>query len=379
MQARDDFYRGQNRQAVKVLADSKGIAGRDKLLYYMEKGLILHRAGEYRQSIATFRKAVELMKQQEVISASRQSASLVTSERITDYGGEYEERLLVHTYLMMDYLLTDDPSDALVDAKQAMQVIHSYPDACKNDYFTRALIAHCYDAVGEYNDAYIEYKKLAADMPDPRPVIGRLYQLALRLGFDDDAAHYGARLTDAEKRSLRNAPGAELIVFVAQGQGPVKVPENIVVPPSIRFSFARYRDRTRVFAVPEVTASGRIANDPLITTNVATVLKDSLRDRAARVIAKETARVVAKEAIARKIKDPLAEAAVRLAFFLMEEPDTRCWQTLPAYLTMLRIPMAPGVHNNLYLKTSTGYDVHLAPVTVLPGRRYYYDTIRFNN
>ena len=377
-QARVDFYRGQENQAAQVLADSSGIAGRDQLLYYMEKGLILHQAGKYKESIATFRKAVDLMDSQ-VISVSRESTSLVTSERITAYGGEYEERLLVHTYLMMDYLLINDPADALVDAKQAMEVIHSYPDVCKDDYFTRALIAHCYDAVGEYNDAYIEYKKLAADMPDPSPVIGRLYQLALRLGFEDDAATYGARLSKAEKRALRHAPASALIVFVAQGRSPVKVPENIVVPPSIRFSFARYRDRTGGFAVPEVMESNRIVNDSAITTDVGAVLKASLRERAARMIAKETARVVAKEAIARKVKDPLAEVLVRLAFFLMEEPDTRCWQTLPAGLTLLRVPLSPGVHDNLYLNTSTGYDVRLSAVTILPYRRYAYDVIRLGN
>ena len=379
MQARTDFYSGQAHQAATVLADSKGVPGRDNLLYYMEKGLILQRAGEYKESIDTFRRAVDLMDQQAVISASRQSASLVTSERITEYDGEYEERLLVHTYLMMDYLLINDPSDALVDAKQALDILNSYPDACKNDYFTHALIAHCYDAVGEYNDAYIEYKKLAANMPDPYPVIGRLYQLALRLGFEDDAAAYAKQLTDAEKRALAHAPAAELIVFVAQGQGPVKVPENIVVPPSIRFSFVQYRDRTSEYAAPEVTMSGRVVNDPAIITDVNAVLKDSLRDRAVRMIAKETARVAAKEAIARQVKDPLAELLIRLAFFLTEEPDTRCWQTLPAYITMLRVPLSPGVHANMSLQTSTGFDVRIPPVTIMSTRRYYYDTIRINN
>jgi hypothetical protein len=26
----------------------------------------------------------------------------------------------------------------------------------------------------------------------------------------------------------------------------------------------------------------------------------------------------------------------------MEAPDTRCWETLPAYLTLIRVPVYPG-------------------------------------
>ena len=87
----------------------------------------------------------------------------MTTEWLTEYKGEYGERLLVHTYQMMNYLLIGKHEDALVEAKQALEIYGKYP-SCSNDYFTRALIAHCYEALGEINDAYIEYKKLSQIM-----------------------------------------------------------------------------------------------------------------------------------------------------------------------------------------------------------------------
>jgi hypothetical protein len=62
------------------------------------------------------------------------------------------------------------------------------------------------------------------------------------------------------------------------------------------------------------------------------------------MIAKETFRAGLKEAVAQAVEeknDDLVSVLVRAALFALEEPDTRCWQTLPARLDLVRIPLAP--------------------------------------
>ena len=113
-----------------------------------KKGAILHHAGDFAGSTKMLLRATTLMREQDIISAGQQTASLVTTEWLTDYKGEYAERLLVHTYLMMNFLLMGDNESALVEAKQALEVYDAFPDACNGDYFTRALIAHCFEALG---------------------------------------------------------------------------------------------------------------------------------------------------------------------------------------------------------------------------------------
>lgn len=375
--ARQEFYRGDPQQAARVLENPGGVAGRSRLLYFMEKGLILFEAGEYEQSIDALLKATALISEQQTISVSRQGGSLVTSERITVYRGEYAERLLVHTYLMMNFLLVRKVDDALVEAKQAMEVIDAHREACRRDYFSRALVAHCFEAAGEINGAYIEYKKLAGDMADPLPVAAPLYRLAVRLGFAEEAQTYAKQLMQAGRDLPQGPPEAELIVFAAQGAGPVKIPGNIVLPPSIRFSFVSYRKRSGFLAEPALGGGG-LAHQARITTDTAEVLERSLRERAARVFAKETARVAAKESIAANIEDPVAELLARLAFFITEEPDTRGWETLPARLTMIRTPLPPGTHR-LWVQDSRGKRIGLPAITVRAGspRRYYYHAVRF--
>lgn len=373
-QARSEFYGGNLDQASAALSSPEEVSSREQLLFYMEKGVILHYAGQYPESILALREASDLIKKQEVISASRQAASMVTSEWITDYKGEYAERLLVHTYLMMNYLMLGDPESALVEGKQALAVYDQYP-VCSGDFFTRALIAHCFEAIGDINGAYIEYKKLAELLPSPELVADKLCALGARLGFKDEVAVYRESLPESALISPGTDDAAELIVFAAQGRAPVKVPRNIVLPPSIRFSFATYEDVTDYFYPLFAGTHEGLGSGGIITTDVGQVLKASLNDRLTQIIAKETARVVAKEAIANQMDNDLAEILVRIVFFIMEEPDTRCWETLPAYLTLARVPLTKG-SNRIDLGRGGG-GMPVLDVVVSPGHpRYYYRSVR---
>ena len=372
--ARNAFYTGDAADAVSILDDPESVSRRDRLLFFMEKGLILHESGRYKESAEALRRAVDFLKAEEIVSVSRQGTTMVSSERLSIYRGEYQERLLIHTYLMMNYLLLNRFDSAFVEARQALEIRDEYGKATSGDYFTRALIAHCFEAVGEINGAYIEYKKLAEDMADAAPIRPILYRLARQLGFSDEAAKYKKQMA-GKQVSPAAAPKAEALVFVAQGLGPEKVPQNIVLPPSIRFSFAAYEPRSLAFFAPDISVSGQSVSSYRVTTDVAEVLKESLRARAARIIAKETARVTAKETIARNIEDPIAELLVRVAFFLTEEPDTRNWETLPAYLSLVRVPLFAG-RQVVTVKTPYGQSKRFE-FSVPPNRRFYYGRVRF--
>jgi hypothetical protein len=374
--ARNAFYDGRLARAAEVLEEPGGIAGRDRLLFFMEKGVVEHHRGEYEASTRLFRRAVALIDELSIISASRQAGSLVTSERLTRYRGEYAERLWVHTYLMMNYLLLGRTEGALVEAKQALEVFDAYPQALKKAFFTRALIAHCFEAAGEANGAFIEYEKLAKALPDPTPVADKLVFLAGRLGFSDAEKKYGKLLTRIRRLEVeaQGAAGPEFLFFVHQGRAPVKIPRNIIVPPSIRFSFVTYGKHGRGCPRPAVYGRQGTEPAPLVKTVLADALNDSLEERIARMLAKETARVAAKEAIAHNIEDEFLALVVRGVFFVLQEPDTRCWQTLPACWGLLRIPLQKSEQTPALTIAASGirYDIP----GMEPQKRYTYFVIR---
>jgi hypothetical protein len=293
-------------------------------------------------------KASRLIERQKIINATRQVGSLITSELLTEYKGEYSERLWVHTYLMINFLLMRHYEDALVEAKQALQVFERYPEALSDDFFTRGLIALCFENLGLNNDAFIEYKKLAELMLDPTPVARKLYQFGTELGFQEEADLYKKYMPAEEIGRVNKTPYAELVLFISQGKSPEKIPGNIVLPPSIRFSFPQYEDSESSFFNREIIdLSGEYFGDS-ISTDIGKVVRASFKKRIAGIIAKETVRVAAKEVIAQKVGDEshlAVEIILRAFFFILEEPDTRSWQTLPAKLTMIRLPLEQADQN----------------------------------
>ncbi len=372
------FYADRPQEAEVLLSSQGHFSKRDRLLLLMEKGMVFHHLGKYESSIIEFRKASLLMEKQEVISIIRQTSSLLTSEWITEYKGEYSERLWIHTYLMINYLMLYKYDDALVEAKQALKIFQEHPKSLKEAYFTRALIALCFDNLNEINDAYIEYKKLSTLLPEPTPAAADLYRLATELGFTDEAEWYKKYTSSAKLTLFNRETLAELVLFVGLGRSPSKVPVNIVVPPSIRFSFVRYEDRINESQQAVMLDAEKHLPITSITSDIGKVARASLDERKQRVLAKETVRVAAKEALAQTIGEnsgDLAEVLVRGVLFVTEEPDTRSWQTLPARLTLLRIPLTPGRYNiNIGIMGKRGRMIKtftLSNLNVSGGQRIY--------
>jgi len=372
--ARNEFYEGSPDRASEILDRAGKISHRDRLLFLMEKGLILHHQGLYEKSTSVFLEASRLIEQQEIINVGRQAGSMVTTEWLTEYKGEYSERLWVHTYLMMNFLLLHNNEAALVEAKQALQVFDTHPESLSDDFFTRGLIALCFENLGLINDAFIEYRKLAELMDNPGPVAGKLYQLGRELGFHEDADLYKKYIPEEDLDRVNETPDTELVLFISGGRSPVKIPGNIIIPPSIRFSFPQYADTQSSFLDRVVIDTPAGSPVDTISTDVGKVIRASFKERAAMIIAKETARAAAKEALSQqagKKYDTTAEIVIRGIFFIMEEPDTRCWQTLPDRLEMIRLPLKKADQNVTVSIGGEHRTISLTDEEISSGRRIY--------
>lgn len=373
--AAERFYADQPEAALATLDKGDWLGERNQLLFQMERGLVLHQLGRYRESSEVLLQAAARIDEYERLSVSEQVGSLVTSEWLLRYKGEYSERLWVHSYLMMNFLLLGEYDSAYVEARRAVELLDRYPQALSGDHFTRALVALCFANVGEDNDAFLAYRKLSADLPTASSVAADLVQLSSRLGQRDEVERF---------RPLLPTPlpvgDSELVLFIANGRIPVKRPGNVVVPPSIRFSFPYYASvRTPVLEAELRPAYPAL---PKLSTDLGGVAARSLDQRKLAIIAKETARVAAKEAIAQNVGNEhgqLAEAVVRASLFLLEEPDTRCWQTLPGRLSLVRIPLPAGQHRLRLRLSGTGLfsatEVPLPEFQLRTGQRFFY-TVR---
>ena len=338
-----DLYSGNFDQADLILKECGGVSKKDRLLCYMEGGITLYDIKAYEESAAVLMKASQIIKKQDLVNISDQSSAVLINDKVMAYKGEYCERLWVHTFLMMNFLLQYDYESALVEAKQALEVIDEYPGSLEHDYFTRALIALCFENMNFPDDARIEYDKL----PE---TIGKN-------NFIPEPIAQGK---------------GELVLFIGQGYIPAKVSVDMILPPSYtRISIPRYAES---FSPLPVTFRSDCGMDtPVqVTTDLGEVARESLDDRAAQYLTRHALRSGTKEYIAHKVgkKNEFIEALVRVLFFISEEADTRSWEALPGGLTLIRIRLDPGIHN---LEVSSEYSetAFLNGINIHEGKRLY--------
>lgn len=372
---RHAFLQGQPEVALQTLEQQKH-STRNALLELLERGLILHNMGRYEDSAKAFLKAEKKLDEWDYLSLSNQAKTLVTSDWAGVYKGEYSERLWIHSYQMMNYLLLSDFENAAVEARLALKVLDAHEAPLKNDLFTRALIALSFESIGKYNDAFIEYKKLAEQLPSEKLIARELYWSALRAGVVNEADKYRSLLT-TRKMKADPEESAEVVLFIAHGVMPQKRAADIFIAPDIRVSFPQYPP-TEIFKPRyHVTSKGAALQFEEVTTLLPDVARASLNARGKQLFAKEATRASLKHNLAHELKkdNKAAGQLLSLLFLVLEEADTRGWSTLPETLSLLRVPLPPGKHS-ISISADTGLAgrreiLQLDNVALSKGQRIY--------
>lgn len=352
--ARDQFYAGQHDAALTTLDDGD-VSSRDRLLALLDRGVIAHTAGDYDASRDALLQAAELTEDLDRLSVSEQSATLVTSEWASRYRAETSERLWIHSFLMMNFLLLDAPESAAVEARRALQVFDEHRKLLHDDWFTRALIALSFEAAGQWDSAHIEYRRMLDDW-NPQgfdeAAAGFLVSAssnAERLGRSDDWQRFErARLQAAEARASTesHSRSGELVVFVQGGAIPRKQPSDIIIDIDTRIAFPFYPPRLSAPLRLSVDVEGQSRPVAITSTTLVDVARRALAERGASLATKQVLRVAAKRGLsdaARKENAALG-SVVEALLFLLEQADTRSWETLPAHWAMVRIPLPAGDH-----------------------------------
>lgn len=331
--SRRAYDRGRYGESHNFLKDALG-DGRDQVLHLMEDGMALFAAGQYQAATRPWLRALERLDALQTSSLSKQAASLLSNDKLLPYKGEVSERVLLHTYLAMAYLLHKKYEDALVEMKRMQPVLDADPKEYRRHPFTRYLAGLCYEVLRDDQDAYIEYGKVAAAIPDASIAKRPLTYLA-------PTAEERARWLKLSGPDDDTRPPRELIVLVATGRSPRKFSREVFIPPSHRFAVPRYQKQ------PQQVAGLRIEGAPrgaqvFMLTDLAVTLARELEDRMAGEIARETTRKVLQETTAQVLrhnKQGWLSLLARVFFFVVSGADTRSWQSLPARLYMVRVPI----------------------------------------
>ncbi len=355
-EARTQYYSGHPDEALATLQD-KEFKGRNRLLSRLDAGLIAHMDGQYARSRDAFFEAVAIIDELDKISVGEQASAAIVSDWASSYRGEYSERLWIHTFQMMNFLLLGDPEGAAVEARQSLKVYGEFGESLRDDWFTRALIATSFAAAGQFASAHIEYARLIDDLPAPYDIDHMAALNALRAGRFDAAETFDASLTS----STAAQANGELIVFVSRGAIPRKLAGDLFVSPTTRVSFPYYPDSVRRPVRVTVQINGGVlgqrvdgaiesstaASADAVATELVTIARTSLEARAKTIAARQAVRAGTKYQIGRAARreDEVLGAFVTGLLFLLERADTRSWETLPGELIMVRVGLPAGTHD----------------------------------
>ncbi|MBN8703286.1 MAG: hypothetical protein J0M08_09480 [Bacteroidetes bacterium] len=374
---------------------------KNRLLYYMNKGTILHLQKKYKESNIYFQKADYYIEDFQTKWALK-PVEFVSNPSVQPYRGENFEQLLIHYYSTLNYLQMGMLDEALVECKRMqlkMQKITDYykkENKYSRDAFSHLLLGIIYDAQKDYNSAFIAYRNAYEIYRDdyvrmlntdvPNQLKKDLIRTAYLNGFYSESSQYEKEFGITYDK---NDNTTSLVCFWNNGLGPVKDSKDFsFILSSISGGFGTFTNLELGLTIPVYLGNDQKKNDKLINLkvfkvsyptfisrariytnasiengsqstnfetaeNIEAIAYRSLQDRMLKEIGTMLARTALKlaaEAMAENQNEGLG-AAVNLFNALTENADTRNWQMLPQSINYVRVPLNEG-KNNLLLKAS---------------------------
>ncbi len=389
------------------VAASKGIeaaelkgeyADKDRVLLYLDKGIIFHYAQRFSESNTAFEKAEYLIDSLYTKSVSKGAASLLLNDNALAYSGEVYENLYVNIFKALNYIHLNKLDDAYVEVQRISDKLKEL-----NVYYREEVnkLSNSEDSkikldskdIGFYNDAFADYIShliyRASNEEDNSRISLEKAQEAWKQHSDvyNYAMPSALDSTTNKKKTLLN-----IIAFA--GKAPEKVPVGArittfngfftISDPSLyyiqpiafpglkagwnfKFEFPSMKeDGTFVDAI-EIYVDSNFVGDLQLLENIANVATKTFNSRKNLTFFKTALRAVSKGIGAGELgktikKNTKSEGLGELFSFIVnaavdatEHADLRTWRTLPGYSFTGEFPITKGKHRiEIIFKDSSG-------------------------
>lgn len=400
----EKFEQGELTTALETLKKKSNEAhGKNRFIYYANKGLLLSVLGKYAESNESLEKAF-LFGEDYRVNYIHEAASYLSNPMLTPYRGEDHEHLMVLYFKALNFLKLNKPEEALVECRRLNIRLNQLSDKynsekkLQRDAFIHTLMGIIYQSNKDYNNAFIAYRNAVEvyekeyttffNIQVPEQLKKDLLNTAYWTGFMDEFDHFKNHFSMGDYKPV--APEAELVFFWHNGLAPVKEEwsinfvidhqsDNVVLfrneSLGITFPFNVDKDKEKkdlssleVFRVafpkyeerPTYYKEGVIETDsvafPLeLTEDISQIAFYSLKQRMVTEMSKGLLRAALKKASEHSMReeDERLGALIGLVNAITEKADTRNWQTLPHSIHFARIPLQEG-ENPVKFKLRTG-------------------------
>ena len=369
----------QKYDAALVNIEKEADTKTDRVLYLLNKGMVLRMKRDFAGSNVAFEAAKAEMDRLYAASVSENALSVMINDSTVSYSGDNYERVLLHLYMSLNYLELGQPDSARVEALQLDAKMREFAEKIPDskyveDAFTLYLTGMIYEDRGEWSDAMISYrnaynvyKQYVANysiaIPDTLKV--DLMRLAKRQGLKDEFDKYkkefGIELPPVSKKAA--AEQGELVFVLNSGLAPIKREKSInsfdpVSGTMVRVALPAYESRSNNVVDARITVNDMQATTEMME-DIDAIAKKNLDAHMPAIIARSIARLVVKNVASKKARQAalnnsndnnamvgmLGALAFQVAAIATERADTRSWLTLPANIQMARLALPPGNYN----------------------------------
>jgi hypothetical protein len=233
------LFAGDPQQAAAIVEQTeKEYGAKGRLLYEMDRGMVLQLAGRYQQSSAALEQAGEEVERLYTRTIRSETAAFLTNDNALPYEGDAYEHVMINVINALNYAAQGQLQEALVEARRIDHRLNVLGDRVKdadqyrNDGFARYLSGILYEAVGDLNNAFIAYRNAYeaygsmqgwSKMSAPPSLRSDLLRTAEALNFTTEFAKYRQAFPDVEWQSSSSQEQLAQVVMISyNGRAPRK-------------------------------------------------------------------------------------------------------------------------------------------------------------
>lgn len=376
-------------QKIDLARKNKEYTKKDRVLFYLDKGSILHYQGDYEKSNEHLEAAEQAMEELFTRSISKAALSFLLNDNALDYFGEIYENLYVNVFKAINYLKLGKFDDAYVEVKrmntklrelddkygQLVRGLNQSKDAGntieyeKLNYYNNALSHYLsyliFRAEGEQDNARISFDKIKEAYrthPDIYnfPLPNHLHHLTER-SFTKLNVLAFTGLGPFKRSAGGMITTYEDYVGISDLSVPLALP-NIPFPGvkegyHFKFAFPVLQRNSSAVTGIEVLIDGRrvgrlelfedmgqVAQKTFNAHRKIIIMKTIVRTISKGLAAAEAKKKLRKETGAKGILGDLLDAAVDVSVDATENADLRCWRTMPDKCYVGEFPVQKGNH-----------------------------------
>ena len=370
---------------------------KSKLLYYLEKAMILDRIGQKEGARKALLHAEQISKKLYTVSILNTAQSFIFNDSSQDYSGENYEQIAINTMLALSFIETKELSKARVEAKKINIKLHSISNqmgdknnSYKEDGLARYLSGVIYESKNQYDDAIVDYRAALKVYSQgsyrkfyrgniPEQIIKALYRLSYKRNRKSIIKELNESYPLISKEVLNSLESkkktGQIIVFHEVGTIEPKREKSFFINlrnEVIRFSFPYIQKNSWSGGVSGLTVNEEAMINAENFVDMTSLAHYCLEERRLRLITKSMARLLLKSSVKEKL-GPWGGLAMNIYSIATETADTRGWNLLPGHILISRKNVPIGKHTLRI--TSGGRISEVKTVTIEEDQIYIYRSI----